>query len=324
MYELAKVLLYYGLIYSTKEPEQKIVCPFHEDVNPSMIVNLKENAYFCFGCQCSGDALKFVQELERKRSGLNDLQGCKKYFEILKSDKFEKLEFHRFKKAKKQSRQLYNESYDYFHGLNKINWCSNELDDDVKEVRNYMNSRGFTNKTLCKIDARFTYNKNYPIVFPMKDNGKFRGWVCRTNDPETEKKRKYLYNEGFHRVDSLIGDYNNCEVLFLVEGYMDRLKFIQFEHNNCVAVLGWKMSVQHIEKIKQQPQIKIVVSALDNDKCGKKGSAFIKSVFPDKYVRFKYLKGIKDVGEMNREQFDKCYKKTMEEVKRKLRQIDGK
>ena len=39
---LAKVLWYYNLIPSTTSRSQKIVRPFHKDVNPSMVVNLKD------------------------------------------------------------------------------------------------------------------------------------------------------------------------------------------------------------------------------------------------------------------------------------------
>ena len=46
---LAKVLWFYGLIGSVDSEEQKIICPFHEDANPSMIVNLKQGSYYCFG-----------------------------------------------------------------------------------------------------------------------------------------------------------------------------------------------------------------------------------------------------------------------------------
>ena len=53
--DLAKVLLYYGCIENADCEEQKIVCPFHEDVEPSMIVNLKKGNFFCFGCNESGE-----------------------------------------------------------------------------------------------------------------------------------------------------------------------------------------------------------------------------------------------------------------------------
>lgn len=312
--ELAKVLWFYGLIGNVDAEEQKIICPFHEDANPSMIVNLKQGSYYCFGCHESGDALKFVQRMEKMRSKSNDLQGCKKFFQILKSDECSRIRIQRVEKVKKTSKQMYAEAYDYFHGLSKVNWRKKSDLDEVNEVRSYMMKRGFTTSTLNKIDARVTFSKNYELIFPMLDNGKFKGWVCRTNIPEVEQKRKYLYNKGFRRKTSLIGNYGDNEVLFIVEGFMDRLKFIQFGVNNVVAILGWKASLHQIEKIKSKNNIKYIVSALDNDKCGIKGSKYLESIFKEKYVRFAYLKGVKDPGEMSKETFDKMYRKTMNKI----------
>lgn len=312
--ELAKVLWFYGLIGNVDAEEQKIICPFHEDANPSMIVNLKQGSYYCFGCHESGDALKFVQKMEKMRSKSNDLQGCKKFFQILKSDECSRIRIQRVEKVKKTSKQMYAEAYDYFHGLSKVNWRKKSDLDEVNEVRSYMVKRGFTTSTLNKIDARVTFSKNYELIFPMLDNGKFKGWVCRTNIPEVEQKRKYLYNKGFRRKTSLIGNYGDNEVLFIVEGFMDRLKFIQFGVNNVVAILGWKASLHQIEKIKSKKNIKYIVSALDNDKCGIKGSKYLESIFKEKYVRFAYLKGVKDPGEMSKETFDKMYRKTMNKI----------
>lgn len=312
--ELAKVLWFYGLIGNVDAEEQKIICPFHEDANPSMIVNLKQGSYYCFGCHESGDALKFVQKMEKMRSKSNDLQGCKKFFQILKSDECSRIRIQRVEKVKKTSKQMYAEAYDYFHGLSKVNWRKKSDLDEVNEVRSYMVKRGFTTSTLNKIDARVTFSKNYELIFPMLDNGKFKGWVCRTNIPEVEQKRKYLYNKGFRRKTSLIGNYGDNEVLFIVEGFMDRLKFIQFGVNNVVAILGWKASLHQIEKIKSKKNIKYIVSALDNDKCGIKGSKYLESIFKEKYVRFAYLKAVKDPGEMSKETFDKMYRKTMNKI----------
>ena len=312
--ELAKVLYYYGLIPDANSNEQKIICPFHADENPSMIVDLKNGNYFCFGCLVSGDALKFVIEVERK-NGLNDLQSCKKYFEILKSKKCETINFKYKKKEEATNKQLYTEAYDYYHGLSTINWKKKTDIEEVIDARMYMKKRGFSDSTLNKCKAKVTYNKSYGIIFPMLDNGKFKGWVCRTMVPEIEKRRKYLYNKGFRRKKSLIGTYNNCEILFIVEGYMDRLKFIQFGHENVVAILGWKISDIQIEKIKSQKNIKYIVSALDNDECGRKGSKYLQSIFGEKYVRFSYMKGIKDPGEMNEENFRKMLNKTISKIK---------
>ena len=153
----------------------------------------------------------------------------------------------------------------------------------------------------------------------MIDNGKFKGWVCRTTRKNVEKLRKYLYNEGFSRATTLVGEYADAEILYIVEGYMDRLRFIQNGKKNVVAILGWKMSHEQIEKIKNSKS-KVIVSALDNDECGKKGSEYIKTIFPN-YVRFRYKKGIKDPGEMSDDQFTEMYNKTNKLAQSKLKSI---
>ena len=52
-----------------------------------------------------------------------------------------------------------------------------------------------------------------------------------------------------------------------------------------------------------------VISALDNDECGRKGTKYLKSIF--NVTRFTYLKGIKDPGDMTEDKFKKMYSRTM-------------
>lgn len=310
--KLAKVLWYYNLIPSTASLSQKIVCPFHKDVNPSMIVNLEDGSWFCFGCNLTGDAVKFVKLMEAQHNGLNDLQAYKKYLQILKSDKCSDITINpSLKLSKPIQRDLYNEAYDFYHGLRKVNWKESD-ESEVISARDYMKKRGFSPKTLFKCGAKVTYNNNYGLIFPMLDNGKFKGWVCRTMIKSIEEKRKYLYNEGFSRATTLVGTYGTKNYVFVVEGYMDRLKFVQFGEDNVVAILGWKMSPQQIQKLKDKGITK-VISALDNDDCGKKGTKFLQKHF--EVTRFTYLKGVKDPGEMTQESFDKMFARTMRNFK---------
>ena len=311
--QLAKVLWYYNLIPNTTSLSQKIVCPFHKDINPSMIVNLEDGSWFCFGCNLTGDAIKFVTLMEAEHNGLNDLQAYKKYLQILKSDKCSDIKMNRsLIKQKPLQRHLYYEAYDYYYGLRKVNWIDSD-EPEVVSARDYMRKRGFSPETLIKCKAKVTYNLNYGLVFPMLDNKKFKGWVCRTMIKSIEEKRKYLYNEGFSRATTLVGDYGTKDYVFVVEGYMDRLKFVQFGEENVVAILGWKMSPQQIQKLKDKGITK-VISALDNDNCGKKGTKFLEKHF--EVTRFTYLKGVKDPGEMTQESFNKMLKNTMKNFKK--------
>ena len=87
---LAKVLHYYNY----PSDEEKIVCPFHEDVYPSMQVNYQTGSCFCYGCQKSYDTLSFGKELEQES---DDLRACIKLAHIMVTKKVSKI------KAKKST-----------------------------------------------------------------------------------------------------------------------------------------------------------------------------------------------------------------------------
>lgn len=301
-------MLYYGLIPDAGKSEYKIVCPFHGDVNPSMKVNLVDGSFYCFGCTATGDALKFVKLANPK---MDDMQALKEFRRILKSDRVCGLKFKRKRaKTKAESVQKLNEAIDYYYGLRTVDWLY-DTQDEVEECYGYMKQRGFNAYALNKAKAKVTYNSSYPIIFPMLDNGKFRGWVCRTNNPDIAKKRKYLYNEGFSRATTLVGNYENCRTVVVVEGYMDYLKMRMFGLKKVVAILGWKMSDEQIKKLKSQG-VKTIISALDNDECGEKGTAYLKRFF--KVVRWQYEKGCKDAGEMNKSSFERMRKATKKQM----------
>lgn len=303
---LAKVLHYYGLLDG--EDEFKIVCPFHEDVNASMQISLHNNFFYCHGCASSGDALQFVMNVNK---GKDDLQACLEFYKILKSKKVEHLELGpRATKVKSEDKQALIEASDYYNCLRTVDWTKERSDE-----RSYMLARGFTRKALNLCKAKLTYNDSYPIVFPMYDMGRLKGWVCRTMNKKIEEKRKYLYNEGFSRRSTLVGDYNS-KVVVLVEGYMDWLKFRQFGVNKVAAVLGWKLTAQQINKLREQG-VEVIISALDNDSCGNRGTEYAKKFF--KVVRFQYPPGVKDPGDMDEDTFNKANETTKKIYKEALK-----
>lgn len=318
MLEMAKVLRYYGLAPNIMEENPKIVCPIHDDVRPSMKVDVRGNFYYCFGCGRHGNAQQLVKEIETKYNNLNDLQAYKKYLHILKTNKVSDIKIKRSTRtSRKSTKELYDIAYDYYHGLITIDWEDPMDLPEVSQIIDYMSYRGYSKKTLNIVKAKPTFNNSYGLIFPMLDNKKFKGWVCRTMEPDVQEYRKYLYNTGFSRATTLCGDYGKKKYVIVVEGYMDRLRFIDagVEPDNVVALLGWKMSSQQESKLKSAG-VEHIISALDNDPCGRKGTKYLKTIF--KVTRFAYLKGIKDPGEMTNKQLYKCYSRTMKKYKERM------
>lgn len=309
--KLAKVLTYYGVLEEVTSSTEKIVCPFHDDVNPSMKIDFSTGEWFCFGCQSGGNASDFVKKAEMlEDDDINDLQALMIYEAILNNTaEGRKLHFKRKtkKQIKEQNKELYVMAYDYYHCLPKVDWDNTSIDEQ-RTVLSYMEGRGFYPKSLIYAGAKVTFSKQYQLIFPIMDNGKFKGYVCRTSDPEVAKKRKYLYNEGFRKSTTVVGDYDNKSPLFIVEGFMDRLKLIQNGVTNVVAIFGWKISDCQIKKIKDAG-ITSVISALDNDECGRKGTDYLRKHF--KVTRFRYLKKYKDPGDFTKQDCDIMVQRTI-------------
>ena len=58
---------YFPEITDWEKEEIKVICPFHDDTNPSMSINPRKGYYKCFTCGASGTETK----LDRKSTRLN-------------------------------------------------------------------------------------------------------------------------------------------------------------------------------------------------------------------------------------------------------------
>ena len=316
MYKMERVLSMYGIGYNELSTLQKICCPFHNDSNPSMVIDFERDSFFCFGCNENGTSLDFVLKAEKKikKDKYDDLQACIRYSEATKCNLSDlnaqgvNLYAEHKNKPKIANKQLYSMAYDYYNNLRQTDWMNPkpyELD-----ALTYLLGRGFTCKTLNSIHCKYSFSDSYPIIFPIFENRKFKGYVCRTMDKEIESKRKYLYNKGFRRSETMAGWFGDKDYVLVVEGYMDLLKARQFGEKNAVACLGWKMSDGQFKKLRSAG-IKKVVCGLDNDEAGNKGNAYLKTLFKHA-VMFEYPDSCKDVGDMTQEQFTQCRNKYLQ------------
>ena len=291
-----------------EDDQYKIICPFHGDKNPSLQINKQTGFFYCYGCGLSGGAFELVKNYE---PSLSPIEIYKKLHSFVKEGKgdiggrdvytYTNLPYtHSFVDSKVKYREGIKLAKDFYFNLPETNWY--KLPEEAIPILRYMKHRGFTTSTLKKFGAKFTYNKNYPIVFPMYDNGIFRGYVMRTDDPTVEDQRKYMYNREFRRRITLPGDYKNSTVI-LVEGFLDMLKAKQYGIKYIAAVLGWKLTSEQFEKLKRCG-VKTIICALDNDECGRKGYKYLKRICSVNHIsvkRIRYPKSMKDMGDLNKE-----------------------
>lgn len=299
MNELASVFKYYNLIDNFSSQKIKILCPFHGDVNASMQVDFSKNQFFCFGCNAKGGPVEFIKGIEN----CNDLQALMILHKALNNHKGKNIKIE--KDVEYSSEEAIAEARRYYASLPSTNWYKHS------NARAYMLKRGFTIKTLYDVYARENMNADYELVFPILDNGKFVGYVCRATNPEMESKRKYLYNKGFSRYNSLFGNYNAPYVV-ITEGSMDYFKLRQYGIYNAIAILGWRITDNQIAKIKCYTNN--VISALDNTDTGNQGTEYLKKHF--NVVRLKMPEHIKDIGDMDIYDFNYAWQNTVIEAKK--------
>ena len=48
--------------------EYKILCPFHDDKNPSLSVNDEKGLYYCYSCKAGGNLITFIKEFKNYSS----------------------------------------------------------------------------------------------------------------------------------------------------------------------------------------------------------------------------------------------------------------
>ena len=84
--------------------------------------------------------------------------------------------------------------------------------------------------------------------------------------------------------------------------------------NKTVLTQGFKVEGGPLSDLLKDKGITTVVSALDNDKAGNKGTEYLKQFFH--VIRFAYPEGIKDAGEMSEQELKVAIRWTREAYKR--------
>ena len=279
------------------------LCPFHQEKSPSFSVSQDKQFYYCFGCQASGSALKFLMEYDRldfisaveylagrlgmevPRDRRGDDGGAsakrKSLYDILEQSSVffrEQLRSHSSKDRAVQylkGRGVTGEiARDYAIGYAPPGW-----DNLMKKLavsnadRQLLIDAGMLtdNPEESKTYDRFRDR----VLFPIRDlRGRTIAFGGRVLDDEA--KPKYLNSPEspvFHKSKELYGLYEarrrvrSLKKMVVVEGYMDVVALAQYGIGYAVATLGTATSTDHLERLFRI--VPTVVFCFDGDEAGR-------------------------------------------------------
>lgn len=258
-----------------------IICPFHNEKNPSLAVYKATKSFYCFGCNKGGDVFNFIMLKENMSffEALNYL-AKKKGIEKPNFDKEQIKEYTQTQKTQELKSRLLNELVELFtpniHKTPAYNYLlKREIKEDVirkykvgysnysvQDIRNILIEKGFSKVQLDTSqlfkDSRFFENS---LIIPIFQNGKIVNLLNRTL---SNREPKFLYlpemNKGIFNYD----EASYSKEIIITESVIDVLTLISNDINNVVALNGCKASENQITDLKEL-QDKQFYICFDND-----------------------------------------------------------
>jgi len=278
------------------------LCPFHQEKTPSFNVQPTRQIYKCFGCHASGDAFKFLQEME----GLSFAAAVKELAEAAGVTIEERQITPQERRSIRDRATLFDVMQEAACFFEEQLW----QESDGATARGYLNERKITASTAR--DARvgyapegwthlidFLHNKGFAsdlirkaglarvsergdrhydvfrhrLMFPIRDErGRVIAFGGRLLEGEGPKYINTPDTPLYHKGQVLYGLYeakNGIRIkkrLLLVEGYFDVLALKQAGFSETAAVCGTALTANHLKNI--QRLTGEVVMMLDADAGG--------------------------------------------------------
>lgn len=274
-------------------------CPMHGERTPSLSVSPEKGVYYCFGCQRSGDAITFVQEMDNldfaaaveslaSRYGI-ELRYTSKNEGARRARKRDLLD------AVAKAVEFYHErlltspdagearSYLRSRGYDgevvrryKIGWAPDDWDPLARHLRLSADDLrdsglGFVNKAGRQQDA-FRGRVMFPIhdergdpvgfggrILPGHEGSKYKN---TTTEAAVYDKSRVLYGLHTHRE----GIVKAGEAI-ICEGYTDVIGFAEAGIPRAVATCGTAMTEDHVKLLKRFSATRLVL-AFDADAAG--------------------------------------------------------
>lgn len=212
---IVDVLNYYGL----KINHNKCLCPFHNDKNPSMVVNPKKNIATCFSCQVAGNPISFVQKYEKLVNN-NDISYNEAITKVVSDICHLDIDVSHLKKNNYNNKYMvasrkYTEEEQKLLEVNeRLNKLFSYNLSVSKEAKDYLYKRKISDKDMKEVSMGFAP----------------KGQLLKISEKNEKYPRSALVELGYMRFN----DYGN-----LYETFSDRIMIpIHDEKGNIVTYCG--------------------------------------------------------------------------------------
>jgi len=261
------------------------LCPFHSEKTPSFVVSPAKQIYHCFGCGASGDAIKFVMDIEKLSypeaieklaSMYNFKLEYTKSSSFVKTDTLEKVNSFYIQELYKTKN-----AYEYLkqRGINDstIEKFALGYAPDSKKQFMFFKNANLDFKELKDLGV-LSENGEYPrlierITFPIfSPSGKIIAMGGRTITDHPAKYINFTNTKIFNKSKTFYGlNFAREHILrkkeaIIVEGYMDVIMLHQAGYNTAIATLGTALTPDHLPQLKKL-SARILLS-YDSDNAG--------------------------------------------------------
>ena len=274
-------------------------CPLHGERTPSLSVSPEKGVYYCFGCQRSGDAITFVQEIDGldfvgaveslasrygiqlryTSAGEGQRRGRKKSLQEAVGKAVDFYHERLLSGSESAEARSYLRSRGYDGDLvrtYKIGWAPDDWDQLARHLRLSAedlrdSGLGFVNKAGRQQDA-FRGRVMFPIhdergdavgfggrILPGHEGSKYKN---TTTEAEVYDKSRVLYGLHTHR-DGIV----KAGEAIICEGYTDVIGFATAGIPRAVATCGTALTEEHVKLLKRFSADRLVLS-FDADAAG--------------------------------------------------------
>lgn len=302
----------------------KTICPFHKDTNPSLSFNIKENYYHCFSCGASGDNIKLVKNILNCsfNEAINFITGNNLKIQNNLNRYNKNTEYKNINNTKYSD--IYNkfiellDNNDAIYYLKKRNITKKQVIEnkiknlpyDKKEQSNIIKKLliNYNEENLIKsgiviknekYNNLYLFHYRHRLIIPYfnLDGYTINSIQGRTIDEDI--KPKYLFNKYASNSIYNINKLGNIQDVIICEGVIDALSLERLGYVSIALSGTSKINILENYNILNKYNI---YSFSDNDRAGNK---LIKDIYKYSNYRgsflinsFTYDKNIKDINEL--------------------------